>query len=193
MDANGLRFWMLSQLNDWLPPWRANTAYLTGQGIVDPNVNIQVAQNGGTSNAVQPQWNATPGQITNDPRGIAWMNSGPRTWIGNTPYSVGEYILDLNGNLQRATAITGNGSTGNMQPAWPRAVGQTVVDSDVTWSCAGPSQAGLFYCGKNDTLQLRSVRSGSPPPEDFNTATKMVEITPMTLDQFGNYARWDES
>ena len=62
MDSNGLRFWMLSQLNDWLPPWRADTAYLSEQGIVDPNGNIQIAQNSGTSGAGAPAtWKATLG------------------------------------------------------------------------------------------------------------------------------------
>ena len=76
---------------------------------------------------------------------------------------------------------------------WPVALGQTVVDGNVTWSCAGPTQAGLFYCSQNNRLQLRSVRTGAPPVEDFTTATNMVGVVPMTLDQYGNYARWDAS
>lgn len=50
---------------------------------------------------------------------------------------------------------------------------------------------GLFYCTDSNRLQLRSLRQGSPPVEDFAAASKMVETTPMTRDQFGNYARWD--
>jgi len=192
MDSNGLSFWMLSQLNDWLPPWRATTAYVQGQGIVDRNGNIQIAQNSGTSDAADHDWNATIGQTTAD-AGIAWMNSGPGMWTASTGYVVGQYILDLNSNLQRVVAVTGVGTTGAVEPTWPVAFGQPVQDGNVTWSCAGPSQAGLFYCSKNNTLQLRSMRTGSPPAEDFNTATSMVASTPMTLDQFGNYARWDAS
>jgi len=193
MDSNGLRFWMLSQLNDWLPPWRANTAYLAGQGIVDPNGNIQVMQNAGTSNATQPvAWNPAPGQSTKD-ASIFWMNSGPGTWKGSAVYAAGQYILDPNGNLQLAVAITGSGITNAIQPRWPTELGQTVVDGNVTWSCAGPSQAGLFHCSKNNTLQLRSMRTGGPPPETFSRAAALVELTPMTLDQYGNYARWDAS
>ncbi len=192
MDSNGLSFWMLSQLNDWLPPRRAATAYIQGQGIVDRNGNIQIAQNSGTSDAADPDWNATIGQTTAD-AGIAWMNSGAGVWTASTAYVVGQCILDLNSNLQRVVAVTGVGTTGAAEPTWPVAFGQTVQDGNVTWSCAGPSQAGLFYCSKNNTLQLRSMRTGSPPAEDFNTATSMVASTPMTLDQFGNYARWDAS
>jgi phage tail-like protein len=192
MDSNGLRFWMLSQLNDWLPPWRAVTAYIPRQGIVDPNGNIQIAQNAGTSDAIPPAWKTTLSETTVD-AGISWINSGPGSWQATTAFAAGQYILDSNGNLQCAVAIALNGTTGATQPAWPVALGQTVVDGNVTWSCAGPTQAGLFYCSQSNRLQLRSVRTGPPPVEDFNTATSMVGVVPMTLDQYGNYARWDAS
>jgi len=180
MDSNGLRFWMLSQLNDWLPPWRAVTAYIPRQSIVDPNGNIQVAQNAGTSDAIPPTWKTTLSETTVD-AGISWINSGPGTWQPTTAYSAGQYILDSNGNLQCATAIALNGTTGAIQPIWPVAFGQSVVDGNVTWNCAGPTQAGLFYCSQSNRLQLRSVRTGAPPVEDFNTATSMATMRAGTL------------
>jgi len=192
MNSNGLRFWMLSQLNDWLPPWRAVTAYIPGQGIVDPNGNIQIAQNAGTSNAIPPTWSTTLSQTTVD-AGISWINSGPGIWQPTTAFSLGQYLLDPNGNLQCAVKIASNGTTGGTQPVWPVALGQTVIDGNVTWSCAGPTQSGLFYCSESNRLQLRSVRTGAPPAENFATATNMVDAVPMALDQYGNYARWDAS
>jgi phage tail-like protein len=333
MDSNGLQFWMLSRLNDWLPPWRALTAYAIGQGIVDQNNFIQVVQsvkaaassssvppvwqttefaatvealitwinsgpgswqanirvsvgqcirdpngnlqsvasitkqgmtgatppawstttmqvtadgqvtwvsiqprawapnqvynvgqfvldsNGNVqrvlvtrasvSAGTQPSWNSTIGQTTTDGQ-VTWINAGPGTWVANTPVSlaqnipgqpiqIGQYIQDPNGNLQLAISgidAAGSatiGTTGVLQPTWPRTLGETVADGTVTWSCAGPSQTVLFYCGTNNTLELRSVRTGGPPPENLNTATSMVNIPPMTLDQYGNYARWDST
>jgi phage tail-like protein len=264
MDSNGLRFWMLSQLNDWLPSWRASAAnsagpgswqpditYAAGQYILDSNGNIQIAHVAGRSGSNQPVWNTATGQSTTDAT-VTWINSGPRSWQANATYAVGQYILDSNGNIQivqiagksdarepgwditigqsttdatvtwinsgpgpwRANtayaagkyaldsnnnlqcAIIG-GHSGGTPPAWQEAQTQTaadgVVDGTVTWVCTGPSQAGLFYCNKSNRLQLRSVRTGGPPPEDFTVATKMVEAVPMAQDEFGTYARWDSS
>lgn len=192
MDSNGLRFWMLSQLDDWLPPWRAGTAYVAGQGIVDPNGSIQIAENVGTSDAAPPNWNTVLSGTTVD-AGIVWINSGPgsTSWQPNTAYAPKQYILDSNKNLQCVTAIVGNGVSGATEPTWPTALGQSVVDANVTWTTAGPSQAGLFYCSQKNRLELRSVRTDKPFTEDFPTATRLVDTTPMTLDSFGNYARWD--
>ncbi len=144
MDSNGLRFWMLNQLDDWLPPWSAGSAYLAGQGIVDPNGNIQIAQNAGTSDLAQPAWNTVFSETTLD-AGITWINSGPGSWQANTAYAVGLYIQDPNLNLQSVVATTSNGTTGAAPPVWPTALGQSVSDNNVTWTCAGPLQAGLFY------------------------------------------------
>jgi phage tail-like protein len=94
MDVNGLRFWTLSQLNDWLPPWRAQTAYLPGQGVVDANGNVQVVQApsgsasnaGGVSGAVQPIWNVTNGATTTGDGSLVWINKGSDTQQGNLSY-----------------------------------------------------------------------------------------------------------
>jgi phage tail-like protein len=189
MDSNGLRFWMLSQLNDWLPPWRAGAAYLAGQGIVDPNGNIQIVQSAGKSDAGPPTWNISIGQTTQDAT-VTWVNSGPGVWQPSTVYGVGQYILDSNGNLQCASIA---GQTAASQPVWPQTLNQSVSDGTVSWNCAGPSQAGLFYSNSNSRLQLRSMRTGNPPVENFSIATNMVEAVPMALDPFDTYARWDLS
>ena len=58
---------------------------------------------------------------------------------------------------------------------------------------APAGSASLYYCAKNNRLQLRSVSSTNPPLEDFTAAKGLVEAVPMALDQFGNHARWDPS
>ena len=174
------------------PSRRAGAAYLAGQGVVDVNGNIQVVETPGKSDAGQPAWNTTIGQTTVD-SSVTWINAGPGVWHPNTAYTIGQYILDSNGNLQRASSIAGNGQTFAQAPAFKQALNDSIVDGNVTWTCAGPSQAGLFYCNRNNRLQLRSVRTGNPPAESFDIATSMVEMVPMVRDQFGNYARWDQS
>ena len=189
MDANGLKFWMLSQQNDWLPPWRALSAYMAGQSVMDPYGFIQTLQVAGKSDAAAPAWNTNIGKTTID-GSITWINSGPGTWQAKTAYAVGQYILDSNNNLQ---LVSSGGTSGATQPAWPQTMNQPTADGTVTWICCGPAQTGLFYCSKNNRLQLRSMRTGGPFTEDFNTATTMVETALMALDQFGTYARWDPS
>ena len=49
----------------------------------------------------------------------------------------------------------------------------------------------LYYCASSNRLQLRSLRLGSPPVEDFSAASALVETAPMARDVFGTYARWD--
>ncbi len=192
MDSNGLRFWMLSQLNDWLPPWRAVTAYRAGQGIVDPSGGIQIALNAGITDAEQPAWSSTLRQTTPD-AGVTWINSGPVAWQANVACSVGQYVLAPNGNLQCVTALMGDSTTGLTPPLWARAQGQPTIDSNVTWTCLGPTQTGLFFCTSSNCLQLRSMRTDQPPVEDFTVSTAMIEVAPMAVDQFGTYARWDAS
>ncbi|HEX8713648.1 MAG TPA: phage tail protein, partial [Terracidiphilus sp.] len=105
----------------------------------------------------------------------------------------GQFVLDSNSNLQQVADAEGNAMTAASPPQWPRALGETITDGNITWRCAGPSPVGLSYCSKSNRLELRSMRTGDSPSEDFNTARKMVSVTPMALDQYGNYARWDAS
>jgi len=189
MDSNGLRFWMLSRAEDWFASWRANTVYVKGQGVVDPDGHIQIAQSSGKSDAKEPNWKTNIGGVTSD-ASVSWLNVGPGSWQASTAFLEDQYIVDPNGNLQRVLV---EGVSGSTEPVWPQALNQTCSDNEITWSCAGPSQAGLFYCNSNQRLQLRSMRSGNPPVEDFDAATGLVEAVPMALDQYGTYARWDAS
>lgn len=193
MDVNGLRFWMLSQSTDWLAPWRARSAYVLGQSLLDPNGHIQTVQTAGVSDAAPPAWNPAFSQATRD-GGVTWMHAGPAAWAASTSFPAGSYILDANNNLQTVTALANAAlpsTSAAAAPEWPMAFGEEVADGNLVWRCAGPSQTGLDFCATNKRLILRSTRSGAPPVEDFALATRLVETVPLTLDTFGNYARWD--
>lgn len=57
-------------------------------------------------------------------------------WRAQTAYGVDDVVVPdpRNGHLYK---VTGAGTTGNAQPAWPLATGATVVDGTVTWQEAG--------------------------------------------------------
>ncbi|HXW25890.1 MAG TPA: phage tail protein [Xanthobacteraceae bacterium] len=65
-----------------------------------------------------------------------------------------------------------------------------MLNTAADWLPAGGSDV-LYHCAQNGRLQLRSVRLGKAPVEDFAAASALVETAPMTRDAFGNYARWD--
>jgi hypothetical protein len=134
MDSNGLCFWMLSQHDDWLPPWRANSAYVVGQSVVDPNLHIQIVQSvqpTGSSGATAPVWKAAPFEVTNELL-VSWINAGPVAWQATTRFAVGQCITDSNGNLQSAIAVRGQGWSGAEQPVWGTSTVQKTVDGQIT-------------------------------------------------------------
>lgn len=192
MDANGLKFWMLNRREDWPLAWCANRAYISGQTLFDPAGHIQTAQCAGISAGSPPAWQNAIAAITND-GSITWMNSGPLTWTANMVVAAGQYVIDSTGNLYAATAAVGDCKTGSSQPIWPTQVNQRVTDGNVTWLFTGPSQQALFYCSQTNRLQLRSVNKDVLPAEDYQTAKKLIEVTPWARDQYGNYARWDQA
>jgi hypothetical protein len=68
-----------------MAPWTALTGFYTGQFIIDPNGNLQIATQGGTSGATV-SFNPDTGGITDD-GSIVWLNLGanylvpPSAWI----------------------------------------------------------------------------------------------------------------
>jgi uncharacterized phage protein gp47/JayE len=58
--------------------WTASTTYNLGQRLADPNGNVQVVVQAGTSGTTEPTWNQTLDGITNDPTvaGVQWENEG---------------------------------------------------------------------------------------------------------------------
>src|SRR5208337_1538835 len=59
-------------------------------------------------------------------------------WNAMTTYAVGQFLIDLNYNIQVVTAIT-TGISGASQPIWANTIGALTTDAGVTWTCKGPS------------------------------------------------------
>ena len=62
------------------------------------------------------------------------FTASPGVWVGNTTYSLGNQILDDNGNVQQITATTAIKRTGTTNPTWNTAKGGTTADRNVTWT-----------------------------------------------------------
>lgn len=64
-------------------------------------------------------------------------------WAASTTFAIGDQIVPTtaNGFYYRATAIT-TGTSGVTPPTFPTTIGQTVVDSGVTWTCWGNTATG---------------------------------------------------
>jgi hypothetical protein len=111
--------------------WFASAAYIAGQFAIDSNGTIQVVITAGTSGAANPAWNTAVAGTTTDGT-VIWMNNGPWAWQPNTPYVVGQFVLDPGGFIQ---AVATAGGSASSSPAWlqPETVGTARQDGGVIW------------------------------------------------------------
>lgn len=68
------------------------------------------------------------------------------SWAAATTHAVGDYVAPTSdatntGYYFKCTAVTGDDKTGSVEPNWSTAsaVGLTIVDNHVTWTCTGRS------------------------------------------------------
>lgn len=77
--------------------------------------------------------------------GITGITSAPNvyvtTWQASTQYVASRVIQPTNptGYYYQAG---GNGTSASSQPTWPTAIGNTVVDNDITWTCISNADPG---------------------------------------------------
>jgi hypothetical protein len=109
--------------------WQPNTTYASGRTVLDSNGNVEIAQVGGVSGTIQPSWQQNLGQTTMEVA-VVWTTGPTILWQAGTNYSIGQIIVDSNGNFQ--VAQTG-GKSGTSQPVWSTSPGQ-VSDGSVAWS-----------------------------------------------------------
>jgi phage tail sheath protein FI len=128
--------------------WQSNHAYALGDYILDANGNLQKVTVAGSTPvppAPPPVWSTTLNATTNDAAPLVWTlvatNVGAiPEWYANHTYSVGDIIVDSNGNLEMA--VTGGASNpADVAPGWVLAVGSIVNEA------AGPVQWKLLPTG----------------------------------------------
>jgi hypothetical protein len=176
-------------LNNGPWAWQPNTAYISGQFVVDSKGFMQVVSTGGTSASAAPKWNETPGQNTSD--GIIWQAGGNAAWQPDNLYAVGQLILDSNHNIQ---IVQTGGISGDSAPAtWNQSPGQTTQDSGVIWNNLGHAswqpntafKAGQAIIDSNGNIQLVQVggtsgaslpTSGASPPTTWNEGANATTL-----------------
>jgi len=130
--------------------WEALVETFTGQYIVDPNGNLELATAGGTTGA-SVIFGKDKGDITYD-GSVTWENQGlspftdPSKWIlvyrqckAWSPFGsfvAGDRLIDVNGNLQ--VALT-SGQAAGILPTFSETIGDIVEDGSVAWQCLGSS------------------------------------------------------
>lgn len=156
------------------PPvaWQANHAYTTfAQAIVDTVGYIQTVSTAGTSGNDTPAFKQQLNTTTVD--GTAtWTCIGAfpvgqnndtlnHVFSGSAVRAANDVLIDTNGNVQVATTA---GTSGQSNPTWGRALGDTTVDNTVTWTNFGQA------------IQIQRWRAGL-----------VSAIHSVILDSFGNY------
>jgi len=151
--------------------WFASAAYTAGQFAIDSNGTIQVVITAGTSGAANPAWNTAIAGTTTDGT-VIWMNNGPWAWQPNTPYVVGQFVLDPGGFIQ---AVTTAGGSASSSPAWlqPETVGTTRQDGGVIWQAGGKAfwqpnhayTAGQLILDGNNNIEIVQTPGTSGPSE----------------------------
>jgi len=148
-------------------PWKASTAYVVGQEILDSKLRIETVITGGTSGLVSPNWGTTAGTLRTD-GSVVWLNQGlltavpPASWLSGHTYNMGFRILDPNGKME---VVTTAGTSGGVMPSWSTTAGGTATDNGVTWTDAG-SVATLALPsagGASGVIIDNTVGSGTRP------------------------------
>jgi hypothetical protein len=129
-------------MNFNVQPWLPGHGYTAGQEILDSNLNIQVCRTAGTSKAApHPTWTVAVDGSTTDAGTLRWTNQGPHLashplWQAGHTYTLGDEILDSNGNVEYAHK---NGKSAATAPAtWSGIINGTTADGTESWRMLGP-------------------------------------------------------
>lgn len=129
------------------------------------------------------------------------LNTTYSAWVGGTNYALGAKVIPTvsNGYYYEVVADAGS-SAGSPEPTWPTTIGDTIVDSGITWVCRGrygnfPTTTSssvrtlngyIFVCVGGDIYN-----SDLDLPDSWNTSDFIsTEIYPdnvVALAKFKNY------
>lgn len=159
--SGALRLWDPSSLVQAQPGWAPSHAQIVGDLIQDSNGNTQLCTSAGTTGSSTPNWQRTLTATTADGSVIWTMlavgasagkqvidaNGNIQTataittpaWAGSTGYSLGNIVLDSNGNTQRCIAAGTSGGG----PTWATTIGASTTDGGVTWTCVAIGKAAV--------------------------------------------------
>jgi len=116
-------------------PWKASTAYVVGQQVIDTHFQIQTVRVAGTSKAgAHPAWSVVSGATTAD-NTVRWLNQGPvaasyAVWQASQAYPLNQRIIDSNQNIQLVT--TAGTSKAGAHPVWNVNVNGATIDNTVS-------------------------------------------------------------
>lgn len=149
-------------------PWQPSPAtFKLGQEILTSKLHIETVVVAGTAGATAPTWTTTAGVTVAD-GSVTWMDQGAlsagafATWKKNNNYALHSRIVDSNGYVEIATAVTGLGTSAAVAPTWPMTAGTTTTDNLVTWTNVGflPTTALLATGGTSGVIMDNTVGSG---------------------------------
>jgi hypothetical protein len=157
-------------MNFNVQPWKASTPYNVGQVILDTNLNVQVVRTAGMSKAgAHPGWSGTIDGSTTDNM-VRWTCQGPHlaahpVWQSSHAYSLGQEIIDSNGNVEWVQTAGTSRNAAQGHPMWSTVIGGATTDgaggTGVHWRMVGPiSTANLAAAGGTSGIIMDNTVAG---------------------------------
>lgn len=148
-------------------PWLPSHLYAVGQQVLDTHFQIQTVRAAGTSRTVAqgpPAWSVIVGGSTTDATTLRWVNQGPQlafhttTWLPSHAYSLGNTLIDPNGNVQVVTTAGTSRTVAQGHPNWQAAINALTGDATVRWRNTGkPATASLAAAGGTGGIIIDNI------------------------------------
>lgn len=102
-------------------------------------------------------------------------------WRPNEIYDATEYVRPTGRGNGYAFQCTQAGTSGGREPVWPRALGATVVDGSIVWTCTAAAGNGLNEITVASAVPDDGLSVSSPLVTEFSNV--LVDYTGGTLGQ----------